>query len=59
MHSFGDRGVFIILNLISSICDTLGDGKSSKPSLLKFLAPCTVLFVILVEYFLSDCLAVS
>ena len=50
--SFGNRGVSIVLNLIGSIHDMLGNGKRSKPSLLKFLASCKVFFVIFVEYVL-------
>ena len=53
MNSFDNCRVFIVLNLIGGIRDTLGDGKRSKPSLLKFLAACRVLLVIFVEYFLS------
>ena len=53
MNSFDNCGVFIVLNLIGVIRDTLGNGEGSKSSLLKFLAACEVLFVIFVEYFLS------
>ena len=53
MNSFEKCRVSIVLNLIGSIRDTLSNGKGSKPSLLKFLASCKVLFVVFVEYFLS------
>ena len=51
--------VFIILNLIGGIRDTVGNGKVSKLSLLKFLVLCESLFVIFVKYFLSNLEMVS
>ena len=53
VNSFGNRGVFIVLNLIGGIRDTLGNGKGSQLSLLKFFVSCKDLFVIFVEYLLS------
>ena len=42
MNSFDNRSVFIVLNLIGGIGDTLGNSKWSKSPLLKFLAACKV-----------------
>ena len=53
MTSFDNCRVFIVLNLIGGIHDTLGNGKGSKSSLLKFMTASKVLFAIFVEYFLS------
>ena len=53
MNSFDNCRVFIILNLIGGIRNTLGNGKRSKSSFLKFLASCEILFVIFVKYVLS------
>ena len=53
MNIFDNCRVFIVLNLIGGIGDTPGNGKGSKSSLLKFLAPSVVLFVIFVKYFLT------
>ena len=53
MNSFDNCRVFIVLDLVRGISNTLGDSKRSKTSLLKFLATCEVLFVIFIEYLLS------
>ena len=53
MNGFDNCRVFVILNLIGGIRNTLGDRERSKSSFLKFLAPCEILFVIFVKYFLS------
>ena len=53
MNSFESCRVFIVLDLVGGIGDTLGDSKRSKSSSLKFLATCEVLFVIFIEYLLS------
>ena len=49
MNSFDNCRVFIVLNLIVGIRDTLGNSIRSKTSLLKFLAACKVLFLIFVK----------
>ena len=53
MNNFDNCRVFIVLNLIGGFRNTLGNGKGSKSSTLKFLAACKVVFVIFVKYFLS------
>ena len=52
MNGFNNCRVFIVLDLVGGISDTLGDSKRSESSLLKFFASCEILCVIFIEYFL-------